>query len=180
MPKAAVFLVDGVEDIEFVTPVDLLRRGGVEVDTVSIASGLEVKGAKGVAFRADKGFKGFDRLAYDLLVIPGGTLAWLDHKPFLDVIAEAGKAGQKLAAICVAPAVFGELGLLQGKKAVCYPGAEDRLKGATVLKVPFVTDGNITTSRGPGTAALFGLELVRILAGQSASDEVKSGILLAA
>ncbi|MDR2339119.1 MAG: DJ-1/PfpI family protein [Deltaproteobacteria bacterium] len=180
MATAAVFLIDGIEEIEAINTIDILRRGGVQTTLVSLNPGLEVKGTNNIQIKADTLLKDTDTGGFDILVLPGGTLAYLDHKPIMDIIAEAGKKGRKLAAICVAPVVFGELGLLKGKKAVCYPGNEDRLTGAEVLQVPVVTDGNITTSRGPSTAILFGLELVRILAGQEASDKVRSGILLAA
>ncbi|MDR2405269.1 MAG: DJ-1/PfpI family protein [Deltaproteobacteria bacterium] len=180
MPKAALFIINGFEEIEAITVADLLRRASVQTDIVSLSDGISVKGRSNIEVKADKLFKDIKAQNYDMLIIPGGTPAYADHKPFMDVIADAAKSGKKLAAICVAPIVFGILGLLKGKKAVCYPGAEDKLEGAKVLKVPVVTDGNITTSRGPGTSALFALELIRILVNQETADKVKGGILLAA
>jgi 4-methyl-5(b-hydroxyethyl)-thiazole monophosphate biosynthesis len=160
--------------------VDLLRRASIKTEIVSLTGNNIVKGRSNIEVKADRLFKGLKAKDYDILIIPGGTLAYKDHKEFMNLISEAGQSGQKLAAICVAPAVFGILGLLKGKKAVCYPGAEDQLEGAKVLKVPVVTDGNITTSRGPGTAALFGLEIIKVLIDKETSEKVKSGILLAA
>jgi 4-methyl-5(b-hydroxyethyl)-thiazole monophosphate biosynthesis len=178
MAKAAVFIIDGVEDLEAVTSIDLIRRGKIEVDVVSLEPELLVTASHGVKIKADKLLADISPDNYDMLVIPGGTLAYLDKKPFMEVIAKAGKEGKKIAALCIAPVVLGELGLLEGKRAVVYPGGENRLKGAKVEKVPVVTDGNITTSRGPATAPLFALEIVKILAGEEAANEVKKGVLL--
>jgi 4-methyl-5(b-hydroxyethyl)-thiazole monophosphate biosynthesis len=179
MPKAAIFIIEGAEEVEAVAPADIIRRGKVDVDMVAVGDDLMVKMSQGLEIRADKLLKDIDADDYDILVITGGTLAYLENKSFMDFIAKAGEGGQKrLAAICVAPVVLGELGLLKGKKATSYPGVEDRLKGANVVKDPVVTDGNITTSRSPGTAPLFGLEILKLLQGQEVSDTVRKGILI--
>jgi 4-methyl-5(b-hydroxyethyl)-thiazole monophosphate biosynthesis len=179
MPRAAVFIIDGAEEIEAVDPIDIIRRGKVDVDVVAVGDNHLVKMSQGLEIRAEKLMGDIDIDDYDILIITGGTLAYLDNKNFMDLIARAGKDPKKrLAAICVAPAVFGELGLLKGKKATSYPGVEDRLKGANVVKDPVVTDGAITTSRSPGTAPLFGLEILRLLQGQEVADTVRKGILL--
>ncbi|MDR2405268.1 MAG: DJ-1/PfpI family protein [Deltaproteobacteria bacterium] len=182
MPKAALFIINGFEEVEAITPLDLMRRGGIETDLVSVNPELSVKGANNLEVKADRLMKDINYKDYDMLVIAGGTLAYLENKDFMNLINEAAKAGKKLAAICVAPAVFGVLGLLNGKKATSYPApdAQSKLTGAIQLTDPVVTDGNITTSRGPGTAPYFALEIIKILVSQDAADKVKSGILLAA
>ncbi|MDR2199149.1 MAG: DJ-1/PfpI family protein [Deltaproteobacteria bacterium] len=180
MARAALFLIDGFEEIEAVSTADILRRGKVETDLVSLEGGLAVKGKHGMEIKADRLFKGLRREDYDVLIIPGGTVAYLDRPEFLDFIALAGKAGQKIAAICAAPVVLGTLGLLKGKKAVVYPGFEDQLEGAAILKDPVVTDGTLTTSRGPGTAIPFALEVLKILSGAETARKVGSGLLFSA
>jgi 4-methyl-5(b-hydroxyethyl)-thiazole monophosphate biosynthesis len=178
MPKAALFIIEGFEETEAVTTVDLLRRGQVDTDIVSLSPNIKVKGSHGIEITADKAFKGFDPGPYDMLVIPGGTIAYLDHKPFMDTVAKAASDGKLLAAICAAPSVLGSLGLLKGRKATCYPGFEDRLPGAKIVKDAVVTDGPFTTSRGPSTAPQFALEIIKILSGPKVSAKVKSDILL--
>jgi 4-methyl-5(b-hydroxyethyl)-thiazole monophosphate biosynthesis len=180
MAKAAVFFIDGFEEIEALTAVDVLRRGAVEVDTVSLAEGLEVTGKHSVAIKADRPFEGLAEADYDILVIPGGTLAYLEHQGFMDMVAARGRAGRKLAAICAAPAVLGRLGLLSGKKAVCYPGLESELTGASIPEdLPqVVTDGTITTSRGPSTALPFALRVLEILTSYDHSRTVARDMLL--
>ncbi|MDR3154677.1 MAG: DJ-1/PfpI family protein [Deltaproteobacteria bacterium] len=178
MPKAALFVIGGFEETEAVTTIDLLRRGKIETDVVSLDRSLQVKGSHGIEIKADRLFKDVDPSSYDMLVIPGGTVAYLDHKPFMEAVDRAAKAGRRVAAICAAPSVLGELGLVKGRKAACYPGFEDRLAGATIVKDPVVTDGPFTTSRGPSTAPLFALELLRILSGEKTAAKVKADILL--
>ncbi|MDR1038486.1 MAG: DJ-1/PfpI family protein [Deltaproteobacteria bacterium] len=179
MAKAALFIISGFEETEAVTTADLLRRGKVDLDIVSLDPSIQVKGSHGIEIKADRLFADADTSSYDMLVIPGGTIAYLDHKPFMEAVDRAAKAGKRLAAICAAPSVLGALGIVKGKKAACYPGFEGRLPGADIVSDPVVTDGLVTTSRGPSTAALFGLELLRILQGDKVSTKVKGDILLA-
>ncbi|MDR2460396.1 MAG: DJ-1/PfpI family protein [Deltaproteobacteria bacterium] len=178
MPKVAVFIINGFEEIEGTTTIDILRRGNVTVDIVSLEPDLQVTGAQKMQIIANKLLKDIDPKDYDMLIVPGGTTAYLGNKSFMDLLAAEGKAGKKLAAICVAPTVLASVGLLKGKKATSYPGTEDKLEGATFVTDLVVTDGNITTSRGPATTPLFALEILRILCGQEVSDGVKKGILL--
>ncbi|MDR1395826.1 MAG: DJ-1/PfpI family protein [Deltaproteobacteria bacterium] len=178
MARAAVFIIDGFEEIEAVSVIDLLRRGGVETETVSLEPGLKVQGRHQIALEADRLLDGLKPDSYDILILPGGTIEYVNRPPFLKIIAERAASGRRLAAICAAPAVLGRLGILKGKKAVCYPGFEKELAGAEVETEPVLTDGFITTSRGPGTAPLFALEILRLLVSQEVSDEVRRGILL--
>jgi 4-methyl-5(b-hydroxyethyl)-thiazole monophosphate biosynthesis len=180
MPKAAVFLIGGFEEIEAMTAVDVLRRGSVAVDLISLATGLEVVSKHSVRVSADRAFEGFKHEVYDMLVIPGGTIAYLDHAGFMAMIAERGRAGGKIAAICAAPVILGRLALLRGRKAVCFPGLENELAGAILPQdLPkVVTDGLITTSRGPATALPFALEILSILSGPEASARVAKDMLV--
>ncbi|MDR2349192.1 MAG: DJ-1/PfpI family protein [Deltaproteobacteria bacterium] len=179
MPNAIVFVINGVEDIEAVTTIDILRRGNVRVDVVSVEDSLEVTCAQKTVIKADKLLKDSMPESYDVVVIPGGTLDWLDNDDFMAAIGEIGKKGkQRIAAICIAPVVLGKLGLLKGKKATSHPAGDRDLEGAEFVRDSVVTDGLITTSRGPATAPLFALEILTLLVGKEASETVKTNLLL--
>lgn len=176
-----VFLADGFEEIEALTPVDLLRRAGVEVSTVSIyPDRRNVTGARSVEVVADTTIDRIQENA-DIYVLPGGmpgTVNLLECGPLMDLIDRANSEGRKIAAICAAPArILGQRGMLKGKKATCYPGLEDFLEGATPVIKTVVTDGNITTSRGLGTAVDFACELITLLCGKQKSDEIRSSVV---
>lgn len=182
MADIYVFFADGFEEIEGLTVVDLLRRASLGVHMVSIGE-KKVTGSHGIAIETDMGIDAVAEKEGDILVLPGGMPGTL-HLGACEALKEkllgAEKKGVRLAAICAAPSVLGDLGLLAGKQAVCYPGFEKRLTGASVPeKVPVVTDGHVTTSRGMGTAIPFGLELIRILAGKEAAEEIAKGIIYA-
>jgi 4-methyl-5(b-hydroxyethyl)-thiazole monophosphate biosynthesis len=179
MAKACVFVIEGFEEIEAVATVDLLRRAGVETTVVSLGPTTKVVGSHKIAIETDRTLAGLNPDAFDVLVIPGGTIAYVDHAEFMELIKAQAAKGQRLAAICAAPTVFGRLGLLKGKKAVCYPGFEKELVGAEILSVPVVTDGLITTARGPALAPAFALEIISLIVSPAAADQVKRGILLA-
>lgn len=174
MSKVYVFLATGFEEIEALTPVDILRRAGIEVCIVSITGEEIVTGARGINVKADVLFENLDKDAADLLILPGGmpgTRNLQKFEPLMELVKKYNLEGKRIAAICAAPTIFGALGLLNGKKAICYPGMEDELIGAEVYVAPVVTDGNITTSRGMGTAIDFSLELLEKLTGDSAQAE---------
>ncbi len=159
-----VLLAEGFEEIEALTPVDMLRRAECEVYTVGISS-REVTGAHGIKVIADKTCDEIDLSLVDFAVFPGGMPGSLnlDCSEFADrVIKSVIARGGHLAAICAAPLVFGRRGLLFGKRATCFPGFEGELIGATVTGEDFVTDGNITTGRGMEYSLPFARELVRI------------------
>ncbi|MDR1086076.1 MAG: DJ-1/PfpI family protein [Deltaproteobacteria bacterium] len=179
MAKAAVFVIKGFEEVEAVTAVDLLRRAGVETVLVSLGPAKTVEGSHKINIETNLLLSDLKPENYDILIIPGGTIDYVNHGEFMKLIGARAEKGQRLAAICAAPTVFGRLGILNGKKAVCYPGFENELKGADILQDPVVTDGLITTSRGPGTAPWFALEIIRLIVSQEAADTVKKGLLLA-
>lgn len=180
--KAAVLLADGFEEIEAVTPIDILRRAGVEVLVAGI-SGKHATGAHGLVVNADVlATELGDDL--NLLVFPGGMPGSknLGESPVAESLAKRLHASGKLvAAICAAPVfTLGAWGLLNGKRATCYPGMEGMFP-AEVAFVPerVVMDGNIITSRGPGTATEFSLSLAALVAGPEKADEIAKAIVKA-
>lgn len=180
MANVYVFTADGFEEIEGLTVVDLMRRAGAPVQMVSISDGLAVKGSHGIEIKADTFFEDVDFGQADLLVLPGGmpgTLHLGEHQGLTKLLTETAAQGKRVAAICAAPSVLGGLGLLKGKRAVCYPGFEDKLTGAQVGTEEVVTDGNITTSRGLGTAIPFALELISLLFGQEKAEEIGASVI---
>jgi len=166
MSKVYVFLATGFEEIEALTPVDILRRAGLNVELVSITGNDIVTGARGINVKADVLFENIDKDEADLLILPGGmpgTLNLASYEPLMELVKEFNTNDKRIAAICAAPTIFGKNGLLKGKKATCYPGMEGDLLEAKVYTGSVITDGNITTSRGMGTAIDFSLELLSIL-----------------
>lgn len=180
MANVYVFTADGFEEIEGLTVVDLMRRAGAQVRMVSISDGLAVKGSHGIEIKADTFFDDVDFDQADLLVLPGGmpgTLYLGEHEGLTGLLQDFVAKGKRVAAICAAPSVLGGLGLLKGKRAVCYPGFEDKLTGAQVKMEEVVTDGCITTSRGLGTAIPFALELISLLFGPEKAEEIKKSVI---
>ncbi len=177
-----VFLADGFEEIEALTPVDLLRRAGVSVSTVSIyPERVNVKGARGIEVVADTVIDKIDASSADIIILPGGmpgTVNLLECEKLMRIVDDQNARGGRIAAICAAPArILGSKGLTKGKKATCYPGMEDLLEGATPVTQTVVTDGNITTSRGLGTAVDFACELITLVCGKEKSDEIRSSVV---
>lgn len=177
-----VFLADGFEEIEALTPVDLLRRAGADVETVSIYPGRKtVTGARGIEVNADITIDGAGIDKAEILVLPGGmpgTVNLLECKTLMDMVDTQNAKGKRIAAICAAPArILGAKGMLEGRRATCYPGMEDMLSGATPVIETVVTDGNITTSRGLGTAVDFACELITLLLGKERSDEIRASVV---
>ena len=180
-----VFLAEGFEEIEALAPVDLLRRAGVQVSTVSIVENRRaVTGARGIPVMADITISEFDVNNADLVVLPGGMPGTInlaecsELMSIIDNLAKTGDLNKRVAAICAAPSkILGERGLLAGKKATCYPGMEAGMKGAIAVTDKVVTDGNITTSRGMGTAVEFGLELVNLMCGEEKARELRNSVV---
>lgn len=178
MSKVNVYLADGFEEVEGLTVVDLLRRAGIETDMVSIMGRKEITGARKIPVLADKLFEEQDDP--DVIVLPGGmpgTLHLKAHEGLADLIRKADKEGKLLAAICAAPTIYGEMGLLEGKNATCYPGMEDKLLGANWQEQPVVVDGNFVTSQGVGTAIAFALTLVTILKDEETAKSLANSIV---
>lgn len=180
MKKVSIFLAPGFEEVEALTPIDLLRRAGAEVTIVSVWEEKAVTGSHQITVKADALFEEMDFGDQDLLILPGGQPGTNNLKAcqkLRDLLTDADKKGKLLAAICAAPTVFGDMGLLKGKRATCYPGCEEGLTGAECLTDRVVVEGNITTSRGVGTAIPFALSLIEQLFGKEKSEEIRKSIV---
>lgn len=180
MSKTYIFFSDGFEEIEALAVVDVLRRGGVEAIMVSVTGSLEVRGSHNIEIKCDSLFDECTFEDGDALVLPGGmpgTNGLRSHQGLKNTLIQFNKDGKIVAAICAAPSVLGEYGLLEGKNAICFPGFEDKLLGAlpaTDKKV--VRDGNIITAKGMGVAIEFGLEILSALKGEESAEKVASAI----
>jgi len=177
MKKVLVFFVDGFEEIEALGTIDILRRGNVNVTTVSVTGKKEVMGSHKIPVIADILFEQAD-FSVDMLILPGGTTALNNHEALKEKIKEFNDTGKHIAAICAAPMVLGALGILNGKRATAYPGFEQYLVGATFAPESVIIDGNIITGRGPGLTFEFALATLEILEGVKAKEEVKQQLLL--
>lgn len=183
MNKSYVFLADGFEEIEALTTVDLLRRGGMTVETVSIYSRAEVKGANGISVVADRLFADVDFADADWLIAPGGMPGAAnlhDFSPLNALLQKHFAAGGNVAAICAAPGVvLAPLDILRGRRATCYPGFEDacRAGGADMVTKRAVTDGNLVTGNGPSSAFKFALAILAAAKGQEVARAIGEGTL---
>lgn len=183
MKTIFVFLADGFEEIEAITPIDVLRRAGLNVQTVSVMEEQIVAGAHGIPVVADKMFADIHLEDAEMLLLPGGLpgATNLDaHQGLSDMIMAFASEGKALAAICAAPLVFGNRGLLQGKKATCYPGFESYLTGAEYTAALVEIDGNFITAKGPGAAMDFAFAIVEKYCGIEKVNELKSGMMIKA
>ncbi|MBR0131720.1 MAG: DJ-1/PfpI family protein [Lachnospiraceae bacterium] len=180
MAKVYVLLANGFEEIEGLTVVDILRRGRVDVETVSIEESLNILGSHSIKLEADVMFDDADFEAAEMIVLPGGlrgTNALMEHKGLKKLLQDYKKAGKWISAICAAPSVLGMNGILEGKKAICYPGFEEKLLGAMVVPgAKVVKDGKVITSRGMGTAIDFALVLLETLSGSELAQKISKGI----
>ena len=185
MYDALIFLTDGFEEIEALTPLDILRRGGCRVSSVSLTGAEWVTGSHDITMKADIAFEaltasgGGDTTADTFLILPGGpgTANYKKHEPLLAMLAAAHAAGGPVAAICAAPSVLGMLGILKGKTAVSYPSAEPELTGAVIGRGAVEKDGNIITSKSAATSLLFALEILQAIKGDETADTVRNQIL---
>ncbi len=176
-----IFLADGFEEIEALAVVDILRRADLEVATVSITNGYDVIGAHGIEVAADVMISDIDIEPDDYIVLPGGMPGATNlraYTPLCSMIKAHFKNNGGVAAICAAPYVLGELGILNGLEAICYPGFESKLEGATISEKPVVKSGNVITGKGPGYAIPFALEIVKAQLGEDVANEIKSGMLV--
>lgn len=175
-----LFLANGFEEIEALCPLDLLRRAGVEVTTVSVGGGEWVQGSHGICVQADLPDTMFRDAKPEMVILPGGMPGAknLDSSRVVDQALRAASAsGGYLAAICAAPMVLGRRGYLEEKNAVCFPGFETELKGARLSQKRVVRDGTVITAAGMGVALEFGLALVEALKGEKTAGELRRSVL---
>lgn len=176
-----MFCADGVEEVEALATLDVIRRASLDITTVGIKN-KTVTGPHGITFFADITIDEFEagHEECECVILPGGgvgTETLANNKTVCDFVKEVDSEGGVVAAICAAPSVLGRLGILNGKRAICYPGFEKYLTGAEVFPSKVVHDGNIITARGMGCAVLFGLEIVAALCGRDLSDDIGKNIM---
>ena len=181
MKKVYVFLADGFEDVEALIPVDVLRRGGVDIKTVSIYDTNIVESAHGVQMVTDLTFEEAEPMLKDadLLMLPGGMPGATnlnEHEGLKKALVAQAEAGKMVSAICAAPLVLGGLGILKGKRATCYPGFEQTLEGAEYTEDLWTIDGNIITGEGPAAALPYAYSLLALLVSEEAAREVAEGM----
>ncbi len=175
-----VFLADGFEDIEALATVDILRRAGQDVVTVSIMADKHVMSTHGVCVTADRHFNNLDFSDALMLILPGGlpgSTNLRDYKPLQELLLKHNAEGKLIAAICAAPMALGNLGLLKGKKATCYPGCENTMTGAQYTRELCTVDGNIITGEGPAAAFPFAYTILDILGADDAAEQLKEGMM---
>lgn len=174
-----VFLANGFEETEAITPIDMLRRCGKEVITVGV-TGKVVTGSHNIPVTCDITIDETVTEGLEMIVLPGGmpgTKNLAANSRVAELIRFCNDRNILIGAICAAPSILGEMGLLEGRKAVCYPGFENALKGAEVLTVPAVRDGNIITARGAGAALEFSYELISALIDNAAAEKLAGNIV---
>jgi 4-methyl-5(b-hydroxyethyl)-thiazole monophosphate biosynthesis len=171
-------LANGFEELEAIAPIDILRRGGVDVKTVGIDD-KTITGAHGIPFICDMHFIDVDGKNIEGVVLPGGMPGTknLADSPFVSgTLKFAVNQGLIIGAICAAPSVLGGLGLLKGKKATCFPGFEDKLTGAEIADDYVVRDGNFITAKGAGVAAEFGFALLEAFTDKANAEKIKAAM----
>lgn len=177
-----LFLAEGFEEVEALGTIDVLRRAGLSIKTVSIMEQVEVTGSHGVTVKADMLFEEEALRDAEMLILPGGMPGSLnlgEHEGLRRAILNFSVAGKPLAAICAAPMVYGKLGLLKDKKATCYPGFDKYLDGAVYTGALVEQDANFITGKGPGATFEFALAIVAKFCGKEKVAELKQGMILA-
>jgi len=178
--KALVPLAEGFEELEAVTIIDVLRRAGIEVTVAALDKSLPTTGAHAIQMAADTALDAVNAASFDAIVLPGGPAAarLRQDARIKKIVQDAANAGKLVAALCAAPTVLEAAGVLAGKRATVYPGNE--LPSATFVDARVVVDGNIVTSRGPGTSLEFSLTLVEKLVSVEKAKELRAAMIVAA
>ena len=166
-----IFLDNGFEEIEAITTIDLLRRANIALTTVSVTGKEWVLGAHNIAVKADTLFADADFADAEMLILPGGATNLIERKPLCELLIKHNEQDKLVAAICAAPAVLGQLGILQGKQATCYPGFENHL-GESYVGGLVVESKNVITAKGPGLSSDFAFCIIEKLAGNEVADQV--------
>ncbi len=175
--RAVIFMADGFEEIEAITPIDILRRADVAVEMVSISDSLFVVGAHDITVKCDALLSNFSLQGIDVYILPGGAGHKLlaQNRVVGEMLQKAHSEGVLIAAICASPSILGNLDILIGKRACCFPGFEGALNcKEVVMNQPVVVDGNVITSRGAGTAYQFGLAIVEKFFGNEKATKLAS------
>ncbi len=175
-----VLLGNGFEEVEAITPIDYLRRAGIGVTTVGIGS-KEITGGHGITVTADIRISEMDLTDMDMIVLPGGLGGVASIKGSalaMDAIRFAWENGKYVAAICAAPTILGEIGLLEGKSVTCYPGCESKLAGGLYKEDAAVVDGKLITGASAGCAEKFANCLIQALQGKEAAQAVRQQIVI--
>lgn len=174
------FLADGFELVEAMTPIDMLKRAGADIKTVSITSSRAVIASNGITVIADVTLSELSDILPDMVILPGG-MPGADNlracKKVCDLVTACNEKEIPIGAICAAPYILGELDLLDGKEAICYPGFEDRLTGAVISQNKVVRSGNIVTAAGMGVALPFSYELISLLYGKEKADNILKSVM---
>lgn len=178
--RVLIPLADGVEELEAVTLIDVLRRGGIEVTSAALGEDRVVHGSRGVTLVADALWSALATEDFDAIVLPGGgkgTENLVADRRIVETVRAFDEAGKFVAALCAAPIVLAQTGILKDRKATCYPSCAKDL-GASYDDAPVIADGNVITSQGPGTAMLFALVLIQHFTGDEALvRKVADGLL---
>lgn len=172
-----LFLQEGFEEIEAMAPIDILRRAGADLKVVG-ENGLSVTGSHGITVTADLGPGDVSFSNMEMVILPGGPGTPNHEKSGIvqDALRFCAERERFIGAICAAPSVLGHMGLLRGRNAVCFPGYEKELEGATVLFDPVCVSGKMITARGAGVSVDFALTLVSVLYGEKKSLEIRKKI----
>ncbi len=177
MKTSYIFLSDCVEDIEALAVIDILRRAEIPTVTISMNPTRQVTTSHGVTITADALFDDVEFSDADYLILPGGSTRLNDYESLKELLVEHNNRSGRIAAICAAPMVLGGLGLLEGKRATCYPGFEEYLRGAELVDAPVVVDGSTITANGPGAAMAFGYALVEAICDAQLSEKLQAQMM---
>ena len=180
MSNALITLADGFEDIEAVSIIDVLRRGGVEVVTAALGEGTSVRSAHGIRLEADARLADVLKNEYDAIILPGGgegTENLLACAELHERLRQQKESERLVCAICAAPTVLDAAGVLDGEDVTCYPSCAPSM-GRRVQNVPVVADGLVVTGQGPGSAPLFALVILSLLEGERVAHGVANGMLV--
>ena len=180
MAKVYEFIANGTEEIEALTVVDVLRRAGVEIQTVSITGEKEAVLSHGVKIECDTTIENADTTDADMLLLPGGLPGATnlnEHEGVRKAMLAQYEAGKKVGAICAAPLVLGSLGILKGKKATCYPGFEDQMTGAEYTAEVFTIDGNVITGCGPAATLPYSYAILEMLGYDKEASALREGMM---
>ena len=180
MAKVYEFLANGTEEVEALITIDILRRGGVDVKMVSKPGSEYIESAHGIVIKCDQMIEDSDFSDADMLLLPGGqpgTTNLLYHNGVRKAISAHYAAGKKIGAICAAPMILGDLGILKGKKATCYPGCENGMIGAEYTRELYTIDGNIITGEGPAATFPYAYAILEMLADKQIAERLKEGMV---